>query len=230
MIDYTAFTPLVKRVADSVHSSFPAHHSREDTESALWIWLFENKNTIMKYVHDVESLERKLHSLMTKAANAHLRKEDAAVYGYSNDDVFNYGTDLVKTLLESVFQHEDWQSFGSPSDGQPKPKVQSNMTGDRLAMLADVKSAIEKLSDSYRQVLHLYYKGHLTQAEMAGQLGVTEMAVRKRLERAVQAIRKQLGERPYSELRDDGRRYRSGDRGPRGSASALAQIERDYEG
>lgn len=225
MIDYTALTPLVERVASAVHASFPSHHDVDDTKQTLWLWVFENKNTIGGLIRNDESWERQLYSTMTKEATKFLKKEDSASYGYSQEDVFNYPTAVIEELLSQVFDYEDWQSFGHHGDGQPKSKGQANMTGDRIAMLIDIKSAVQRLkSDQYNAILWTY-KYHFTSADLGEVLEVSEEAAKKRVSRAVQAVRRLLGTKPLSDLRK-GYEARSGV----GNAEAQYITERNYEG
>lgn len=225
MIDYTALTPLVERVASAVHASFPSHHDVNDTKQHLWLWVFENKNTVDELIRNHERPEVTLNRLMTKAANKFLKTEDAASHGYSQEDVFEYPTAVIEELLGQVFDYEDWQSFGQSGDGQPKAKGQANMTGDRIAMLIDVKSAVERLSADHYNAIVWTYKYHFSPADLAEQWEMTEDGARKRVNRSVQAVRKLLGTKSLSELRR-GYEARSGV----GSAEARYITERDYEG
>ena len=225
MIDYTALTPMVERVASAVHASFPSHHDVNDTKQHLWLWVFENKNTVADIIRNTERPEGTLYGLMTKEANGFLKKEDAVSHGYSQDDVFNYPIAVIEELLGQVFDYEDWQSFGQHGDGQPKAKGQANMTGDRIAMLIDVKSAVGKLSENHYNTVLWTYKYGFTPAGIAEEVGITEQAVRERLRRAKGAIRRLLGTKPLSDLRK-GYEARSGV----GNAEAQYIAERDYEG
>lgn len=225
MIDYTALTPLVERVTSAVHASFPQHHDVDDTKQHLWLWVFENKNTIDGLIRNDESWERQLYSTMTKEATKFLKKEDSASYGYSQEDVFSYPTAVIEELLSQIFDYEDWQSFGHHGDGQPKAKAQANMTGDRIAMLIDTKSAVGRLKDDHYNAIIWVYKYGFTPADLAEQWEMTEDGARKRVKRAVQAVRGLLGTKPLSDLRK-GYEARSGV----GNAEAQYITERDYEG
>lgn len=232
MIDYTALTPLVERVASAVHASFPLHHDVNDTKQHLWLWVFENKNTVADIVRNTERPEGNLYSLMTKEANKFLKKEDAVSHGYSQEDVFNYPTAVVEELLSTVFDYEDWQSFGQRGDGQPTAKGQANMTGDRIAMLVDVKSAVERLNtDQYNAILWTY-KYHFTPADLGEALGISEDAARKRVSRAAGAVRKLLGTKSLSDLRNgyNSRTAAAVTKGKIGAAEARYVTERNYEG
>lgn len=225
-INYEALRPIVKRVVSSVHASFPQHHDRDDTESTLWVWILENKNTVGDLVRNNKRWESNLYHLMTRAANGFLKKEDQASYGYSEDDVFNYPVELVRELLSNVFNYQDWQSFGVKGDGQPRQKVQANQTGDVLAMYADIKVAFEKIDWDQQQILLWTYRDTWTAEMIASELDITMEAAKKRVTRAVKAVQRRLGGKPYSDMRQGF----SGRRAPSGTAESLAQTERDWNG
>ena len=82
MIDYTALTPVVDRVAGAVHASFPSHYDMNDTKQTIWLWVFENKNTVASIIRNTKRPEGVLYNLMTKEANKFLKKEDQVTYGY----------------------------------------------------------------------------------------------------------------------------------------------------
>ena len=226
MLDVLRLNPLVDRVVDSVHASFPSHHSREDTKSALWVWILENKNTVGDLVRYNDKWQVNLYHLMTKAANEHLKKEDQAIYGYSAQDAFNYPRDLVIELLQSAFNYTDWQSFGYRGDGQPRSKGLANQTGDRVAMYADVKAAVEKIPAEQKRILLRAFRDQWSAEGIAEEVGISPEAAKKRISRAVGAVQRRLGGKPYSDLRQgfDGRRVPSGNR------DSIAQTEREYEG
>ena len=218
---------LVHKVSRSVSSNFPSYISHEDTEQDIWLWVLRNKNTVSKLMRDEESWQAMLYSTMAKVAAESTIKEDAAINGYSTDDMFEYSTKVVKHLLESVFDYEDWQPSPSMGDGMPKSRGQANETGDRVAMLADVNRAVLGLDDDQYNLIIWHYKYHRQVPELAGILEVTENAARLRLKRAVEAVRRSLGRKPLTDLQNG---YSSRYRAVLGNAQAGYITERDYEG
>lgn len=226
MIDAEKLRPFIEEVARTVSSRFPSYVSAEDTAQDLWVWAYENENTVLKVMEDGEAWERRLRPLMTKAAGSSVSKEEAKTNGYSLDDVFEYSTTAVRALLENAFNYEDWQSFGQIGDGQPGAKRQVNESGDGIAMLVDVKSAAEKLNEDQYNTLIKVYRDHYTSAMLAFELDITEEAAKKRVSRAVQALRKRLGKKSLADLRGgwDDRRHSIG------NAEAAYITDKGYEG
>lgn len=225
MLDWTRLTPAVDRAAGIAASNFPAHHDVSDIKQEIWVWIMENKNTVTRVLAEGD-FEAKLSGLLIRAANESLKKEDAAIYGYSEEDRFYYSVDLIKSILEVIFSYEDWQSFAMSQDTQPKAKANPAHGGNNLASYADVKSAVERLPEDYYNLIVWRYKYQKTYAQIGWETSTEQSAVRKRHDRAVRAIQALLGEQPLSDLRRgyDGRTEASG------NASASARTERDYEG
>lgn len=226
MIDWTRLTPAVDRAASIVASNFPAHHDVSDIKQEIWVWVMQNKNTVTRVLTDADTGIAALDSLLVKAGNTYLKKEDAATYGYQQEDRFFYSVELIKSILEVIFRYEDWQSFAMSQDTQPKAKSEPATGGNNLASYADVKSAVEKLPEDYYNLIVWRYKYQYTFTMIGEQTGTTKQSVSERHERAVRAIQTLLGQQPLTELR----RGYDGRTEARGNASGQARIERDYEG
>lgn len=225
MIDWTRLTPAVDRAAGIAASNFPAHHDINDVKQSMWVWIMENKNTVTRVLTE-ENFESKLSGLLIRAANSHLKTEDAQVYGYGEEDRFFYSVDLIKSILEVVFNYEDWQSFAMSQDTQPKAKSEPALGGNNLASYADVKSAAEKLPEDYYNLLVWRYKYHYTFTQIGAETGASKQSVQERHERAVKAVQTLLGQQSLTDLR----RGYDGRTEARGNASSNARTERDYEG
>lgn len=226
MLDYTRLTPAVDRAANVVASNFPAHHDVSDIKQEIWVWVMQNKNTVTRVLTDADTGIAALDSLLVKAGNTYLKKEDAATYGYQQEDRFFYSVELIKSILEVIFRYEDWQSFAMSQDTQPKAKSEPATGGNNLASYVDVKAAVEKLPEDYYNLIVWRYKYQYTFTMIGEQTGTTKQSVSERHERAVRAIQTLLGQQPLTELR----RGYDGRTEARGNASGQARVERDYEG
>jgi len=225
MLDWTRLTPAVDRAASIAASNFPAHHDVSDIKQEIWVWIMENKNTVTRILAEEDGPDR-LAAHLTKVAQGAFKKEDAAVYGYSEEDRFFYSVDLIKSILEVIFSYEDWQSFAMSQDTQPKAKANPAHGGNNLASYADVKSAVEKLPEDHYNLIVWRYKYQYTFEQIALETGTYRQAARERHEAAVRAVQTLLGEQPLTDLR----RGFSGRTEASGNAAATARTERDYEG
>jgi hypothetical protein len=225
MLDYTKLTPAVDRAAGIAASNFPAHHDISDIKQEIWVWIMENKNTVTRILTEEDGPDR-VAAHLVKVAQGALKKEDAAVYGYSQEDKFFYSIDLIKRILEVVFRYEDWQSFAMSQDSQPKAKSEPATGGDNLASYADVKSAVEKLPEDYYNLMVWRYKYQHTFTQIGADTGTSKQSVNERHNRALKAIQALLGQMPLTDLR----RGYEGRTEARNAASGVARVERDYEG
>lgn len=226
MLDWTRLTPVVKQAAQKAASSFPAHHDVSDVEQELWVWVMERKGTVMGILSDSEGSTVALDKLLAKEANAYLKKEDAASYGYDEEDQFNFTIDLIRSILEVVFSHEDWQSFATALDAMPRGKTDPSTSGNNLASYADVSRALTELSDDHYNTLVWRYKYRYTFQQIGDESGITKQAAQDRHRAALNSLQQILGKRDLGSLR----RGYSGRTEARGNASSQARIERDYEG
>ncbi|ATW62505.1 sigma-K factor [Streptomyces phage WRightOn] len=192
-LDYDIMTKMVRDVARSVSSAYPAYVTPEDTEGHLWVWVYDKKTTLQKAVEDGSDWERKIASTMRKVASDYCAREKAAVEGYSIDDLYRYPLPKIKNLLPDVFSYSDWQSFGQHGDGQPTAKPQANQTGDRMVELIDIKAAVERLPVETRELLYLIHVMHYTTENVADHFEISHEASKKRVQRAYGAIQRALG-------------------------------------
>lgn len=226
MLDITRLAPLLKKIADSTASQFPGYVSRDDVESALYVWAYERRGMVSKIMTDSESWEARLYQLINRAAMDYALKEDAAVHGYSEDDTFVYTIEQLKSLLEQVWDYENWQTFGVFGEaGMPHAKGLVNQTGDRLAMLADVKRGLDRIDTDQYNILVWRYKQNLSLSQLGEVLEVAKSTAQSRSESAVKALQKELGRVPLSDLH----KGHSG-RSRATTAAALALQEQQYEG
>jgi len=233
MLDWTRLTPAVKRAAGIAKANFPAHHSADDVEQELWVWVMSRKPFVIEKLRQ-ENGEQVLINIMVKEANSFLKEEDAAVYGYDEQDRFTYSLDMIKSILEVVFSHEDWQSISSAiGDGMPRAKSEPALGGNNLASYADVSRAVSKLPDDYYNLMVWRYKYQKTFTQIGLETDSTKQAVSERHARALKAIQVLLGQQSLADMRRgyDGRTTDALTRGNIGrSETAQHVVERDYNG
>jgi len=225
-LDPKIFMPMVKNVAVSVSRNYPPYIEAADTEQHLLVWLYEKRASVLRTVEDnPNEWESMIASTMRKVAFDHCAKEKAAAEGYSVDDLFRYSLPKIKALLPDVFDYQDWQSFGKQGDGQPKGRPQANETGDRTVELIDVRAAVERLTEDTKTLLWLQYSAHYTMENIAEALSITLEATKKRAQRALSAIQRELGRKDPAE-----QPRRADRRAVRSNAAARAAVTNQYEG
>lgn len=225
MIDWTRLTPAVERAAGIAIASFPAHHDVSDVKQEIWVWIMENKKTVTRILTEENGLNT-LTSYLVKAGQTHLKEEDAAVYGYSAEDQYFYSLELIKSVLEVIFKHEDWQSFAQNFDAMPKAKTNPAHTGNNLASYADVSSAVDQLPQEQYNIMVWRYKYTYTFENLGSELGISRQAAEKRHDTALKAIQALLGRKTLAEVRTPPETSSR----PSTMAQARAVTDRSYDG
>lgn len=161
---------------------------QDDIKSTLYLWLMENFNTVERYRSE-EAGEAKLFTAMQREANKYAAGEQQIKVGRGLRDDNEYTVEMVTKLLPYMFQ--DWpQSVvkENPVTNQTYATANPEKYGMALAMLSDVNGAFNGLSKNAQQMIRMRYELELTLREMADLLEISEMAVKKRLDRALKYL------------------------------------------
>lgn len=214
---------MVVEVSKQVSVRFPRSVLREDCEQDIWLWALSNKDSITRTIEDhPKTWVQQVASTMRKQAMKFCVGERDAAESRDSEDFQKYGLAEVRTLLMDVFDYEDWQSFATVGDGQPRSKALVNTTGDRLASLVDVKIALGKIPESQYNLIVWHFKYGYTYDELAAEYETTVDGARKRVERSVKAVQRALGTKPSEEF--------TGRRTVRSNAAWRAASSNRYEG
>lgn len=191
-LDTTTLNPLVESNARIIHSSYP-NLNTGDISQEMWMWVYGNQKQVKDYL-DQGSDGRKLIGFRLRSiAHRYAGRELAFQNGVDYDDMHVYTTTSLRALLSDVFDYEDWQSHQIVYDDMPKTKAASNMTGDRIAMLADVSSGLGRLEEEHYNLLVWVFKYNWDYEKLGAFLdGISADAARKRTDRAIGKLRSVL--------------------------------------
>lgn len=204
-IDFLGLQPLIERAARDAHKTYPEFHDMDDTIQTLWVWIYENTNTVEDIIrddYDRSTDNKALYNLLMKAARGYLNKEDADWHHYTKDDSYFYTTDLIEEILEVVFKHEEWQSFATYYDMMPKGKTDPAYAGNNIASYVDVSRAVKLLSDEHYNAVVWRFKYNYTYQMIGEELGLTRQGAQRRVDAAVNAIQRELGRKDLADLRE----------------------------
>ena len=117
--------------------------------------------------------------------------------GFDRNSVFYYNQQMIREIIPNIFDPQDWASgevvYGGEVRGTSRPSEGNN----RLAMIADVRSAFYSLPEKDRVFLENHYRGGgLTLEEMAAWLDCSDRTVRRRDERIMDKLVERLGGEP----------------------------------
>lgn len=215
---YDFYLGSVQAIARSIGRKYLSYTSLEDVEQQLWVTIYENDASFRAY----KGNSALYNAALGRAAHKFCEEQRTARLGLPQDDAGLYSPKAVRLLLEDAFTYEDWQSFASNGDTQPRGK-RIEATSDRIAMLIDVKVATDKLPEREYSVIIARYKYRYTDDQMADMLGIAPGSVRKYVERAVKALTDLLNPTP------EGREY-EGRRKVKSNASARAEVSNAWDG
>lgn len=222
MLDYDQIMPIVKNVAAQVSSKFPTYVQVDDTQGALLLWIYQNRSTMERIIEDGPGWEAKITPMLRKAAFSHCNSEKAAAEGYDPSDIYRYSIPKIKSLIADAMDYENWQSFNSFGDGQPKAASQTY--NERVTELIDVKDALSKVSEESYNFLVYQHKYNYTTEELAEVFEISHEAAKKRSQRALKALQKHLG------YKETNRQIQAGRRPVRSNAAWRAELSTSYEG
>lgn len=211
---------LAYQAARSVLQKFPVC-DQEDLQQEALMWAVAHPSRLQSHLDepDEDRCTKAIRRDMENAARAHARKVRAQTRGGDHRDPLSddayYSVEVLKGfgrgvgqvgLLHCVFDQEAWLS---PPQGDD-PGVRTN-AGDPaegsswLATMADVSSALDKLSQSDPDawsLLVLHYKQGYTYEEIG--YGLTppapKVTVSRKIDRAVRKLQDLLGGRPPREV------------------------------
>ena len=225
-LNYDVLLPLAQKVAKNVADQFPAYVDRDDIEQAICVWILEDRSWLMDLESEsLDSFAAKVIPIMRKKAYAAANTEKATIEGYAPEDVYTYSIEKIQTMIEDVFNYDDWQSFEMKSDGMPHSRGQANETGDRIAELVDIKNAVGRLKEDSYNLLVWRYKYNWPMAAIGEEFGITENAAVKRHRAALRGVQKQLGYKAPEELPNAVQNRRA----VRSNASARAALSSNYD-
>lgn len=184
-------TPFINQTAASTHRAYNAWISFSDVAGHLWLWAVDNEDRVREYLAR-EDGERIVRSILGKEARNYAIKERAVSSGHTPEDLQWYSPNMIRRILPDVFDYEDWQSFQS-SGSEVKSKPVVSTTGDRLASILDVKKGLQSLQEDQIYILREHYGRGVSHENLAEELEILPDSLRKRLDRAVYAIRDALG-------------------------------------
>jgi hypothetical protein len=184
-------TPWIDSAATFTYRAYASWVSLPDVKAQLWHWTIENEEKVDNYLSQPDG-ERIIRSILTMEARTYAIKERAVSTGYSPEDLTWYSVTMIRKILPDVFDYEDWQSFeSSGGDGRGSRPV-ANATGDKLAVILDIKGALTSLQEDHVKLLREHYGKGVSLKACAIALGISDDAATKRLQRAVYAIKDKL--------------------------------------
>ena len=164
---------------------------KEDLESSLVLWLFENIKTVERYQRDSEG-PAKLLVALRRRANQLCVKDQAERSGTPLDFNAKYSTQQIERALIGMFNMPS--NSGArvhPSTGQLLD-AHEPFVDDAKAMMIDVRSAFLKLEEDSQRLLMMKYQHTYTFRDIALVEGISAPGVRKRIRKLIRKMQQIL--------------------------------------
>lgn len=184
---------IVQQVATETKRQFHMVE-REDIVQELWLWVAERPHKIEEWDAQGKNGPRRLAVALRRRARAYATAEKAVITGYDVADLYWYSTAQLREMLPMALDRDTWSEPGvSTETGKLSRTSAPNEGNNRLAMLCDVRAALETRSEADKELLWTHFGLGLDEDEHALSLGITVEALRTRLHRAVVRLQKALG-------------------------------------
>ena len=180
-----------------------------DIRQQLWIWFLEHPNKVKTWESfDGKQNVKLIAKSLRNAAKDYCQKEKAQIIGYRVEDNYYYDKELIETLLPAVIRG-DLVAPAINEMGYSSTKKVASEGGNWFAMVGDIERALNKLNKEQYYIVCLKYEEGFENLLIASQLGISEDAVRMRLNRALSNLTNFLGgsrpnrEKDYTESTPD---------------------------
>lgn len=163
-----------------------------DCKQEAWLWVYENLDTVHKWAESDKRNDR-LRTACYHAGLAFVRAQMQHSTGATRQDFVVYTTAYIQDLLPALFTGQSFNT-GDEVNTEVKTRIAPNEGGNGLVSLVDVKRGFAKLTQDQKYLLFLLYsKGDSSYDSVAKILDVSSMTVRRREQRALEAIVDNLG-------------------------------------
>lgn len=171
----------------------------DDLVQEARLWLVSHPEKVQRWRDEGKHGQNKVRKACKQHCLTVVQRERRRMSGLRAGDSYFYSAAVIAELLPYIWEPEDWISgSAAPMDdvrSLPRPSEGNN----RLAMIADVRSAFAKLQEQDQQTLALLHKdGGSTYESVAVMFEVHERTVRRREERILDRMVELLGgENPW---------------------------------
>jgi RNA polymerase sigma factor (sigma-70 family) len=164
-----------------------------DIRQQLWVWFLEHPNKVKTWESfDGKQNVKLIAKSLRNAAKDYCQKEKAQIVGYRVEDNYYYDKELIETLLPAVIRG-DLVAPAINEMGYSSTKKVASEGGNWFAMVGDIERALSKLNNEQYYIVCLKYEEGFENLLIASELGISEDAVRMRLNRALGNLTNFLG-------------------------------------
>lgn len=200
MVDQDAITPddlkIARQGAMSAYRSGRGIVTADDMVGEANLWLVKHVDKVILWRGQGRHGQNKLRNACRQRCLTIIAKERKRKSGLQPGDIFYYTPAMIRELLPDIWDEDDWTNSGVSGEEIRSPSRPSE-GNNRLAMIADVRSAYYSLSEKDQRFLEDFYRdGGVTTDVLAASLEVSERTVRRRDDRIMEKLVERLGGQP----------------------------------
>ena len=188
------YESVVASIASEYHKKYPMVE-QQDISQTLWVWFITHPYKYKEWsALEQKDKDKLIAKSLRNAAITFCEKEKARTVGYELLDLYYYDVSVVEAFLPSIIS----ESYEIPTKIKDLgSQVKSNEINDGnnwLVLRSDIASAYYKLTETKQNVLRIRYSTELSEwADIAKDLDTTAEGARKKVQRALSSLVRNLG-------------------------------------
>ncbi len=188
---------IAKQGALSAYRSGRGIISAEDLVGEANLWLVKHVDKVRLWRDQGRHGQNKLRNACRQRCLTIIANERKKQSGLQPGDIFYYTAVMIRELLPDIWDEDDWTNSSSGSGEEIRSPSRPAEGNNRLAMVADIRSAFFTLSKKDQAFLEDFYRdGGVSADVLAASLEVTERTVRRRDDRIMEKMVERLGGEP----------------------------------
>lgn len=178
---------LAEKIGRRAASRWSAVDS-DDVISHLYLWIVENYTVVSRWRTE-EGGESKLFVSLRREAAKYCAKEQTIKVGRPLRANNFYTVAMLERALPFIFEETPQTVvLENPVTGQTYGSGSPSDFGNAVAILADIKGTFYGLNREIREVLELRFRDGLTFEELGDLAGISKVAAKKRVDRALERL------------------------------------------
>ena len=196
--------PVIARAANEVHLSYP-RLAREDLKQEAYFWWYRKNRYVAGIINDEEKNDEEKSRILYSALRNHLRgvcaDDKAARLGYEIQDLVYYTSRELIVLLDKLYDRDSWLDKEKDENGGGRTKADPAHGGNALTVMVDLARGVDALPWKEQELFRARHVENLTFPAIGKRYEITEEAVRRRYDRAIDRLHRLMGgDRPTYEL------------------------------
>lgn len=192
---------LIWSIAKSLGRQFHPDCDWQDIGQELFLKWYTDYKYLQRYLEDED--EKRGWALLSRSLRneglMYCKRERAALRGYSEIDEYYYSLASLRLLLPLLWDTDSVSSYAVRGEKTGRSMKPANEGGDFMAMKLDVELAWRRITQEQRDLLYDCWVEPVGESDalsyglLAADEGCEPEAMRKRAERALTALQRQLG-------------------------------------